>query len=395
MGDEIDKDALKEMVVQGDDAGVQELLRVELKRRKRAEEIKSLLRDIVSCDVGEHRNGKSALHTAAMRGRSTICKMLLDVKASANAIDDTGNTPLHLAADLGRARAARHLLEAGADPNAMNNFGKKAAQNAVSASWDAPAIARGKDQIKAMLDGKEIPWEQLSNEEAPASKRGSGLLNLDTAAAAAAATGGYASTRAPTSTYCSTDLGFVTDLGAFGWHGTAVPRLEPTPEESRQQILEGECVAQEEDRKTMVALVQAGNLAGVKDAIQKMRRRSLVDPKTAVSCAEEGHGDVRIATSALHAAAMRNHVEIMKELLSTRANANCVDDAGNTPLHFAADLAHIEMCQVLLEAGASWESQNNFGKTPADKVMDLKDRPPDVVQRKRMLKTFVTTSITI
>eukprot|EP00930_Biecheleria_cincta_P088330 TRINITY_DN77563_c0_g1_i1.p1 TRINITY_DN77563_c0_g1~~TRINITY_DN77563_c0_g1_i1.p1 ORF type:complete len:172 (-),score=40.89 TRINITY_DN77563_c0_g1_i1:73-588(-) len=81
--------------------------------------------------------------------------------------------------------------------------------------------------------------------------------------------------------------------------------------------------------------------------------------------------------SALHLAAIRGRAEIIELLLSTKADANAVDEANTSALSFAADMGHARAAYFLLKAGADPNSQNAFGSTPTDKlVVNSWDEPP-------------------
>jgi ankyrin repeat protein len=59
------------------------------------------------------------------------------------------------------------------------------------------------------------------------------------------------------------------------------------------------------------------------------------------------------ASTALHAAAARGHVDVVRLLLEQRADPNARDAGDNaTPLHFAAGGGHVDVVRMLLEAGA-------------------------------------------
>eukprot|EP00752_Nemacystus_decipiens_P008810 g7862.t1 len=87
----------------------------------RIAELKNLLG--AGTDVNSIRSpfdGSSALHYAAMHGRSRIAQMLLKHKADKEALDHAGETPLIKAAELGEQPVVEILLNAGADANVVS-----------------------------------------------------------------------------------------------------------------------------------------------------------------------------------------------------------------------------------------------------------------------------------
>ncbi len=83
------------------------------------------------CDVNAKDSwGRTALHTAAIKGQSDVAEILLSHSALVNAVDDFGNTPLMLLAEELLIEAdealatAKILLNHGADIKARNADGQ-------------------------------------------------------------------------------------------------------------------------------------------------------------------------------------------------------------------------------------------------------------------------------
>lgn len=68
--------------------------------------------------------GYTALHWAASAGHIDVAKMLLQEKASVDAVSSEGETPLHLASAKGHAAIATLLADAGADTGVKNKAGQ-------------------------------------------------------------------------------------------------------------------------------------------------------------------------------------------------------------------------------------------------------------------------------
>ncbi len=76
-----------------------------------------------SLDTRTNRNGRYALNWAAWYNRVDAVKLLIALKASLEAENNTGFTALSHAAEHGSLEAARILLDAGADPDHANQSG--------------------------------------------------------------------------------------------------------------------------------------------------------------------------------------------------------------------------------------------------------------------------------
>lgn len=72
----------------------------------------------------KNKDGRTALHIAALRGSAAVVSMLLIKGADIHARDNDGSTPLHVAASWGFVAAVELLLAEGADVNAKDNKGK-------------------------------------------------------------------------------------------------------------------------------------------------------------------------------------------------------------------------------------------------------------------------------
>jgi hypothetical protein len=69
----------------------------------------------------------------------------------------------------------------------------------------------------------------------------------------------------------------------------------------------------------------------------------------------------RHGRGAVHHAALRSKVSVLKLVLGLGADCNAIDVKGNRPLHLCSCLA---VARVLVEAGAGLRLQNAQGKTP-------------------------------
>ncbi|CAE8616054.1 unnamed protein product [Polarella glacialis] len=317
--------------------------------------------ETTSCDFGQ-RNAKSPLHTAAMRGRASIMRVFLEVRADPNAVDDPGNTGLHYAADMGHARVALLLLESGACPTTMNNFGTTPAAKAEARDWDSEAVAQGKEWIRKMLQGHFGQIDEMTEEPPP--KVFKSLHDVSSAHLTRLPAGFFATMDRKMS---RVDSEYSSE---YSQASTAVTWRDLDSETSHHESL--------------VALVRIGHLDAIRDMLGEVEARGgLSAVLEEVENQEETDQDHRIVTSPLHAAAAAGRPEVLRELLAARADANLRNGAGNTPLHAAADLGRVEALQILLEAGAERLVRNSFGRSP-EELTDPKARPCEELQCRKV-----------
>ncbi|KAF6139590.1 hypothetical protein GIB67_033594 [Kingdonia uniflora] len=67
---------------------------------------------------------------------------------------------------------------------------------------------------------------------------------------------------------------------------------------------------------------------------------------------------------AIHFAAQKGHLEVVRTLLSLGASIKASNRKGFTPLHFAAQGSHAELVKYLVRKGANLTAKTKAGKTP-------------------------------
>ncbi|WP_410543174.1 ankyrin repeat domain-containing protein [Wolbachia endosymbiont of Tetranychus urticae] len=88
----------------------------------------------------------------------------------------------------------------------------------------------------------------------------------------------------------------------------------------------------------------------------------------------------------LHKATMRGDLDIVKLLVSNRANLNPKNDNGLIPLHYATKNGHLETVRFLVENGAKLNLPDTRGITPLQyanediKEMLLREAPSSSVE---------------
>jgi ankyrin repeat protein len=346
-------EALADLAANGDIEALREELAFLLCHNTSEEVVQAIL----SCEFGG-RGTKSALHVAAMRGRATVLEELLQAGAPPEATDDSGNTPLHFSVSLGHAKAAYVLLRAGASLKVKNNFGRSPEDDLETKSWDAPAIATGKEWIRLIAAGSfQGSFDDLPAEPPLGPCRGT-RQTADSGAPPAARSTSVSSLRV--STVPRTSIQAVSD-------SYAGPFTDVAPEAD-----------------TLASMSGNGAIEALKDELAYLLRHNtrVQVVQSILSC---DFGD-RGSKSALHTAAIRGRAAILQELLATGAPAEARDDSGNTPLHYAVGLGHAKVAFVLIQAGASFEILNNFGRSPADEVETQVWDSPEIAGGKEWIR---------
>jgi len=70
--------------------------------------------------------------------------------------------------------------------------------------------------------------------------------------------------------------------------------------------------------------------------------------------------------AAIHFAAQKGHLEVVRALVSAGASFKASTRKGVTPLHFAVQGSHLELVKYLSKKGASLTIKTKAGKTPLD-----------------------------
>lgn len=104
------------------------------------------------------------------------------------------------------------------------------------------------------------------------------------------------------------------------------------------------------------SMVAEGDLDKVRGAVAKT-------PELAMIKSPEG-------LTALHIAADRGYLEVVKYLIEQGSDVNAVDDNGDTPIHVAFESQEDEVIRALVEAGADLSLKNREG-VPADELIRL------------------------
>ncbi|KAM4733682.1 protein phosphatase 1 regulatory subunit 12A isoform 2-T2 [Anableps anableps] len=103
------------------------------------------------------------------------------------------------------------------------------------------------------------------------------------------------------------------------------------------------------------------------DKARKEEERIMLQDATALL---EGGGSLtphpNTKATALHVAAAKGYIEVLKVLLQCRVDVDCRDIDGWTPLHAAAHWGQEEVCTLLSDHMCDMAAVNNVGQTPLD-----------------------------
>jgi ankyrin repeat protein len=98
-------------------------------------------------------------------------------------------------------------------------------------------------------------------------------------------------------------------------------------------------------------------------------RVSLATARAAIELGADVRAAAKNGDTALHTAASRGYVEIVRYLLDKGADLNAANQAGDTPLHSAATRGSPVVIRLLAERGARLDAKNKKGLTPLAAVL--------------------------
>jgi ankyrin repeat protein len=301
--------------------------------------------------------GVTPLHLAAVNGNAAIIKLLLDKRADPNAAAASGVTPLMEAARSGSVDAVRVLLAHGADVNA-----RESGRGQTALMW---AVSRNDpDIVKVLLENKADVRARTGTREV--------MVMLDR--------GPRRAVKNSAQDARPYQMGGSTALLLAAQHGvTAAARL---------LIAAGADVNDTagDGKSALVTAAFAGHTE-----VGQMLIEAGADPNTAAA-----------GYTALHAAALRGDVRLIKALLAHGANPDAVltkgspvrrfgsqwalptPFTGGTPLAVAAAYLEVGVMRALLDAGATPDARLANGFSPlllaAGAAMEMEARPSDLVR---------------
>lgn len=117
------------------------------------------------------------------------------------------------------------------------------------------------------------------------------------------------------------------------------------------------------------------------DADYERKKEELIMYEDARLKCFEDKVQAKTGATALHVSAAKGYTRVMRILLASGADPNCVDKDGWTPLHAAAHWEQEEACRILTESGAHFQSKTYSDQSVFD-VCDL-----EMVNKLKQLET--------
>mmetsp|Transcript_29049 Transcript_29049/g.67953 ORF Transcript_29049/g.67953 Transcript_29049/m.67953 type:complete len:673 (+) Transcript_29049:3-2021(+) len=277
-------------------------------------------------DEKKGNNGRTALHCAAMDGRTEDVKLLLSAGAGVVAKDTYGLSPLHCAAMKGNCDSLRVLLAWGVDKEAQAGNGSTPLHYA---AWGGSSQA-----VEVLL--------QAGAKKETKKKDGCTPLHYAAQNGHLSAMKALLSAKAESeATNMNGDTPMHVALQNKHWDAAAhlIEAHARTDVQNSNGDTPLHVAAQNGDSEAVKGLLAAG---ANPDAKQKN------------------------GSTPLHYAAFVGHSEVVKSLLAGGAKTEAKEINGDTPLHYAAFVGHSEVAKQLLQAGANKDAKNNENSKPCD-----------------------------
>ncbi|KAJ3215493.1 hypothetical protein HDU67_000351 [Dinochytrium kinnereticum] len=346
---------------------------------------------------GEHR--QTALMIAAKKGKVEACRALLQTrKVSIGARDATGLTALHIASGCNKPEIIQLLLEAGADPEIRTDKGLTCLAMAAShGAADCIPILGRVANLEAKCTDKELTPLGMaivrghSTAIPPLLECGASLTNLEvngiTAVTLALSSHSWKELELivrlrPEALELRDESGRTPLMAAAEWWPVDVcSRLIALGAQVNVEVDEDEFTplmeAVQEGKADVVELLvsHGAKMDRESNKITPLYRaarlgfadvcRVLIDKGCKVDELEK-------SWTALHGAATKQQAEaasvIAEAMVKAGVGLEARDRDGDTALHIAADKGDVGIVRRLIELGASQDAKNNEGKTPKDRA---------------------------
>ncbi|CAM9820487.1 unnamed protein product [Pylaiella littoralis] len=302
------------------------------------------------------RDGVSPLMSAAAQGQTEACKVLIAKGNDVNAMANSGGTSLMFAAGAGHVEAAEALIAAGADVNAKlqakPEFLEQLAQTIADGGEEPTGDDAHRDDVTALMvaaqGGHEAVVRLLVEKGADVRAKDeegfTPLLNAVKGNFEEVASFLVESGADPNDVYtddAGTEHNLLFDSITFGNEEFAELLVSKGASASHRDTAGASVLvhaAHARMPKLVKALLAAGATAGVE-----------VD-----AASDEG-------VTALIAAAIKGHSEIVEMLLEAKCDQDAADKDGTNALMAAASNGHLESATLLVKAGAALDKQNSDG----------------------------------
>ena len=313
--------------------------------------------------------GITPLHLAAVGGRADMVRLLLDLGADVNALDDDGNTCLFWASASDAYDAVAEMLSQSAGVSAVDLLAKNAAgltavdvapADSDTASLLAMAMARTNVHSAAETGALPVLRRLLQPEEGSPAK--AERIRMRDEASARDKRG-----CTPLSLACeSGHLDCIEFLVSLGVDASAT---NPANDETalHTSARHGDAAAcelllrREEGREALIGAFDASG----ESALYASAAAGHVDVALVILNAG-GEPDLRVGSrgrTAMMSAAQAGKCNVIAALVKAGGDPNHADADGSLALHLAAAAGHADTCALLLESGSRFETDLD-GDTP-------------------------------
>ncbi|KAG8199145.1 hypothetical protein JTE90_015980 [Oedothorax gibbosus] len=366
--------------------------------------VKLLIEKYGAATDGLTLSKQTALHLASQQGRFETCRLLLDLRADSNAIDNKGQTPLLLAAENDHSEVVKLFLQQKPD------LVSKASSNGITCAHIA-ALKGSVAVIKGLMkfDPKLVTTARSKNNSTALHQAAAGgNAEVVTVLLQSGSNPNDETDEGYTPLHIAAKYGHVAVLhalkSAMSWrtaskktgltalHIAASYGQEDFVREMLTQIpatISSERPQDNPEADYGFTPLHMAARYGREDVVRMLLNSAgvQVDASTTVEetmplhlAARGGHlavaglilsritekfqsGDKKGRTP-LHMAAAHGHEDIVRLLLGQGADINAADVNGWTALHYAAKQGYLEMIKLLIDSGASSTASATDGKIP-------------------------------
>lgn len=287
---------------------------------------------------GDYSNNdlRIALHKAAQAGIEEAVQVLLDKGVKIDVSFEKGLPLLHRAAIKGHTRIIKLLLKYGADPDIRDQSGRTA--------YTCAALG-GQNSVLAFLQAHHIDINAVDQDNRTA---------LHALAADAKNPSKWNHETVQILLQGCPDLDMADKLGRTALHwAAATGKLMVASQILNISAEKAETRARATTNRGKTAL----HLAAVNNHVAMVRL--LMRNGALIEETSEGNW------TALLNAAKNGHIDTVDMLLDSGANVNARTSIGMTALHWAAELGHLEIVRRILKEPKAWKnSKDNFDSTP-------------------------------
>lgn len=345
--------------------------------------------------------GFTALHAAALFDRTDMVQVLLTHGADIDVASPRGITPLHEACRFSSAEAVRFLLEANADASLRNTAGHlpvSMANKPIRRLYRRILKELGADDPELGVSEAFVHYEDLSDasgSDDDDDEPSDGSEDAELMFRSGPPAGVSREQRKLQHAVAIMDKQSPAKRGRGGKRAAPEPSsldgaAEDSPYRAKPVAAPPASRAEEGARRAAPEKSRPGpghrDKAGGALLLHKHARkgnakevRQLIRSSPGLVGAEDAAG-----LTALHEAAVRGHLLVLKRLLDAGANIDHAAKDGSTPLHGAAEHGHADIVAYLLQAGANRILRNGRGQAALDVAGTARIRGMLDVSEKRL-----------